>query len=168
MHKKASFLDTFLMIVIPFVLLVVFVAVFIGYREIRNVIEPMKFSLPGEDSAQAFDDTIGKQDDRNGSFMDFALALLVFGIFFVLFISSYVLGNNPIFLIVYTVVLFVGLLVSAVISYGYQLLIETSAMSTYMLDFPITTWIIKYFFVLFLVFAIANGIALYAKPEGSA
>lgn len=162
-NKKGSLTEIIGIFITFFVLVVAVISFGIAYEETNTGFEAFMLQENDaviNDSATLFID----QGNKFPVFWDFLIAFLLFGLWLGVMISAYILGNNPLFLVFYVI----GSIANIVLASVWQFAMQDFAVATaeYMVNFPITLFIINNFFIFALFFIVTTAIALYMKPGG--
>lgn len=159
-----SLQDTITMLVLPMAFIVVIIVMSIAYNQTAIGINLAKDSIPGgENTTQVFTDVADKHDN----YWDALGMLIIFGIWLITIISSFLLGNNPIFLFMYIMASFAFLMASIVISVFYTDFIAIPVITNILNGFPAIYWYMRNSLVINIFFIVTNGLALYFKRSAS-
>lgn len=163
--RKGTIMDIILVSVIAFVIIIMFVAVGIAQKKTGEALEDIKseMTLPSfNESADLVIDNANKYDN----FWDYLIVLIIFGAWVSLIIASYLLGNEPLFLVIFVVVLIAILIISIVFQVVARNMLAADGFSVFMSDYPITSFYMRYMFLFNLFFVVLSGLALYLKTGG--
>lgn len=168
-NKRGSIFDVILLLILPLILIVVFIAVYIGYTESSTALtaaatEISQGNINATEAVQSYSDVASVYDN----YWDILLVLVFFGMWLGVIISAFILGNNPVFLVVYAV-LSIGLFIlGAYMQFAQQSLAADAGLAPYYADFPLVSFFVQYSFVIAIFFILSVGIALYLKPDSQA
>lgn len=163
MNNKASLTEIIGLFITAFVIIVAVIAFGIAHKETSDGFE--QFRLEQDDALiNQSTQPLMDQATKYPVFWDFLIVFLIFGLWLGIIISSWLLGNNPIFLIFYIV----GSVANIVLAIVWEFALQDFAggVATYMVDYPITLFMINHWFIFSLFFIITTGIALFMKPGG--
>lgn len=165
-NNKGGFFDVLgLILAIPF-LLVVIVILFIAYTNTADGLTEFQSTnthLAGiNESTQTFVDTTNQYP----AFWDFLFVFLVFGIWLTIFITSFILGNSPIFLAIYIIMSFTLLVVAIVLELALGQFTSNPQIAPFMLSFPMMLHVVDNLVVYSLFFICSIAVALYLKRGG--
>lgn len=161
-NKKGTIMDILLVAIIAFVVIVLFVSVGIAYKKTGAALD----SLKGTIDVASYDesvDVITVQANKYANFWDYLIVLILFGGWIALIMASYLLGNEPLFITIFVVVLIALLIISAVFQVVARNMLESDGFGEFIADYPITSFYMKYMFLFNLFFVLCSGIALYLK-----
>lgn len=164
--KKGSVIDIIGILVAFAFLIFMFIAIGIAHKETADGFDVARVALQDENfnvSSQPIIDNAQKYP----VFWDFLIAFLFFGMWLASFISGFILGNNPIFIVLFIIIaiplFFLGLAFETVL----QEFVTSNVIATYATSYPITLFIIDHL-LLFTVFFIVTVLgALYVKTTRS-
>lgn len=165
-NKKGTIMDIILVSIIAFVVIILFTAVYVAYKETGDALEDAKKSI---DNVAGFDDgadLVISNANKYDNFWDYLIVLIIFGMWVGLIIASYLLGNQPLFLVMYVIIIVALLIFSVVFQVAGRNMLDANGFSDYMVDFPITSFFMRYMFLFNLFFIVLSGVALYLKPGG--
>lgn len=160
--KKGSILDTLLLLIFPLILLVVIVAAYFGYTTLADTLSATQSDIAGYSEAR---DLVVHESERFVSWWDFLVVGLIFGLWLITLIVSWILGNNPIFVIIYILLAIFSVAVAVGITYMAQFVLSMDALSGFVASFPMTTAVINWLLPIDILFIITNGAALYLKQK---
>jgi hypothetical protein len=163
--KTGSILDLIGLLVFMFVLVVAFVSFGVAEKKTANALEDIKDDIP----LQSFNDSADLVIERGESystFWDFLLVFIMFGVWLIIFITSFILGNNPLFLVIYFMLFFVFLLVGLILGFAADEFFTSPSMLEFSMDYPITVFVMRNLLYFALFFGLTVGGALYIKRGG--
>jgi len=165
--KKGSIFDVLgLILLIPFIVFVI-VIMFMAYSNTSSGLEDFQASqsdLTGiNESVETFTDNTAKFP----SFWDFIFVFLIFGIWLIIFISAFILGNNPVFLVIYGIISFALIIISIVLEVALNEFVQNVLIAAYTVSFPMMIHIISNFLIYALFFIFSIAVALYFKLGAS-
>jgi len=144
-------------------MVIIIIILYIAYAQTSAGLESFEASNSGivgiNESTETFSETTAKYP----SFFDFLFIFLVFGIWLTIFITSFILGNNPIFLVIYGVISFGLVIVAIVLEIALGEITSNVQLAPYFVSFPMMMFFIDYFLVFALFFIFSIAIALYFK-----
>lgn len=165
-NKKGSIFDILLLILLPMIFIILIVAVWIGYQKTAAALTD---ALPtinnGVVNATEANNSYSTVANSYPAYWDLITIFIIFGMWLGVIISAYLLGNNPIFLILYVVLSLAMLILAVYIQFAEQSIATTGGMDVYYASFPITSFFIQHSFVFSIFFILSVGIALYLKPQ---
>lgn len=164
--KKGSIFDVILLMILPLIFILLVVAVYVAYTKTAVALND---ALPtiNNNVVNATDATNSYVNVANSyaSYWDIIMIFVIFGMWFGVLISAYLLGNNPIFLIVYAVLSIALFVLSVYIQFSEQSI--AVALDEYFSAFPITSFFIQYSMLFSILFIVSTGVALYMKPQNT-
>lgn len=160
--KKASIFDTLLLLIFPLILLVVVIAAFYAYTSVSSALNEMNTDTAGFTEAKA---VLQLESERFVNWWDFIVVLLIFGMWLITLVVSWILGNNPIYVIIYIMLAIFSVLVSVGMTYSMQSLLAIDSMSAFVTSFPMTVAVVNWLLPIDILFIITNGAALYLKQK---
>ena len=163
--KKGSFIDVIASMIVIFIFIVLIVAIGIAYSATAGSLEDTKVSI-GVESYSDSADLVINQSNKYPAFWDFLILLVAFGLWIGLMISSFILGNNPVFLVSYVAIMIILLIFGSVMQMAGRSMLENSAMSLHFVDYPITQFLLNNFLIYSLFIIVTTGIVLYLKIGG--
>lgn len=163
---KASIFDVLgLIIVIPFILFIILVF-YVAYSSTANGLENFQSSNTQITGINESTETFTENSNKYPSFFDFIGIFIIFMIWLSIFISAFILGNNPIFLVIYIITSLALIVVSIVLEIALSEFVSNILIASYMVSFPMLSFVIDKFFIFALFFIVSVGIALYFKLGG--
>lgn len=163
--KKGTVMDIIFVAILAFVVIILFVSVGIAQKKTGEALESIKSSISNE-NFNASADLVIDNSEKYSNFWDYLILLIIFGGWISLVIASYMLGNEPLFIVIFVVVIIAILIISVVFQVAARNMLSAGAFGEFMADYPITSFYMKYMFMFNLFFVILSGIALYLKPGG--
>lgn len=161
-NKRGSFFDVLGIILGSVIFIILIVAFFIAYRTTGDALEEAQETITIE-SFNESSQLVIDQADKYPAFWDFLIALVIFGFWIAAFISAYLLGSNPIFLVIYIIMSIGGLITGAVLEFAMEDFITNAILTTYTQNFPITLFIVNNFLLFTIFFIVSIAIGLYLK-----
>lgn len=162
--KKGSIFDAITLIIMPIVFLFIVIAFFFIYTETRDGLKEVALDI-NTDTFNTSIEPIIHNADVFPSFWDTLGIFLIFGMWIIIFAISFILGNNPIFLVFYIMASFALVVTSVVFQAVFNNVLLNTSLQVFFLDFPKLTFFISNFFPFALLFIISIGVALYLKPR---
>lgn len=164
--KKGSIFDVLGWIIIIPVFIIIAIAIYMAYANFDAGMTEYLSIADDPVMETQYNETINKQVKAYPSWMDVSIALITFGLFIIILITSYLLGNNPIYLIIF-VLMSISLIITGIAMEAFLGdLANNSEMVGYFVSFPITLWIIDNFLYLVIFLIGTSSLALYMKIGG--
>lgn len=162
--KKASIFDVLLLMILPLIIILLVVSVYIAYTKVgtalNNALPTINNNVVnGTEATNSFVNVANSYS----TYWDIILIFVIFGMWLGVLISAYLLGNNPIFLIVYAIVSLALFVLSVYIQFSQQSI--AVGLSEFFDSFPITSFFIQYNMAFSIFFIVSVGVALYMKPQ---
>jgi len=162
--KRASIVDVLGLIIFIPIIIVLILGVGMAYMESSDALEDSKDRI-GINYYNESVDTFNDQASKFSSFWDFGIIFIVFGIWIVMFMSAWILGTNPIFLAVYIVIALMLIVVATVIGIAMLDFATHATIETYLINYPMTLYLLRYMAVFDMFFIVSIGVALYLKSR---
>lgn len=169
-YKKASVLDVIGLIMIPLILLIIIVSAGTMYQEVATQLRTTTDRLHGTDNFEALNVSLTELEETTNKFpayWDFLFLALILGMWLVIAISSFLLGNHPVFIVVYVLISIASIIVGFGVSNALTEVSEDSFFSAFLVNFPLTSWYITNSIYFNLFFIVSIGLLLYLKLQGS-
>lgn len=96
--------------------------------------------------------------------LDYGLLMLFLGLALALIVSGYLVGGEPIFMIIYIFIVVLGVMFSMIMSNIWEEFTTAAAFGTTISAFPITNHLLTHFPYYTAVIGIIGIIVMYAKP----
>ena len=96
--------------------------------------------------------------------LDYVFFAIFIGFILSLMVSSYFIGGNPLFMFIYFIIVVIGVILSIVLSYVWDLVSGSSIFGSSVLSFPLTNNIMQYLPYYIAVIGIVGMILMFAKP----
>lgn len=164
-NKKGTIMDIIFVAILTFVIIIMFVAIGIAQKEAGDALEAVKpfISTSGFNESA---DLVIDNSNKYSNFWDYLIMLIIFGAWISLVIASFLLGNEPLFIVIFIVVVIAILIISVVFQVSARNMLDADGFALFMADYPITSFYMKYMFIFNLFFVILSGLALFLKPGG--
>lgn len=162
-NKKGSFFDVLGVVVGSAIIIILIIALGIGYAKTGDALESAQEDIP----LQSFNESsqiVIDQSNKYPAFWDFLIAFIIFALWITAFISAYILGSNPIFLTIYVVMSIAGLVVGAVMEFALEEVITNAVLTSFTASYPISLFIVNNFLAFTIFFIVSMAIGLYLKP----
>ncbi len=165
--KKASIVDQLLLIVFAILIIAITMAFYIGYKEINDALQDNLKTY--DESSEQFEsinrsaETIKRNSERYPNFWDPLLVFVIFGVWLSILITSFILGNNPIFLVMYLITSFGSLITGVAIKVTLVNMLYNPGIIEFSQHFPITLWVANNYIGITIMFIMTIGGVLYAK-----
>lgn len=167
--KKGSIIDQLTLIVLPVFLLALVIVFGFAYIKtsdgLRDSTEQLSGTPQYDVMNESLSETVEKNADRYPPFWDFIFVAFIFIVWILIFISAFILGNNPIFLIAYGILSFVSIIVGIGIKIALVKMVTAEQFLWLMNQMPMTVWLANSYIYVSLAFIISIGIALYMKRQ---
>lgn len=162
--KKGSIFDVILLLIVPVIFLFILIAFFFIYTETSAGLEDVASQL----NSATFNQSIQPMQHNAAaypSFWDTLGIFLIFGMWLIIFAISFILGNNPIFLVFYVMASFALVVTALVFQTVFNNILSNISLQVFFVNFPKMTFLISNFFPFALLFIVSIAIALYLKPK---
>lgn len=160
--KKGSVFDAIGIGIFAFVMIVVIITAGIAQSTTSQAFEDAKADLNIASYNESADIVIDTAD-KYPVFWDFLIAFVIFGVWLVTFISAWILGNNPIFIVIFVIVSIPLLIVSIIFETVLADFLANAVISPYSSSYPVTLFIVDHLLLFSIFFIVSVGIALYMK-----
>lgn len=162
--------DLIWLIVWPIVIIVIAIAAGFCYKYFSEGITDYRDSLtPGSElyfSINQSSQPMVDNSDKFASYWDFIILILVFGYWIILLISAAILGNNPVFLVIYVISSVAAIVVGIGVKVALNSIV-TNSLFTWLTDnLPMTVAFINLYVIVSIVFIVTIGVVTYMKLGG--
>lgn len=96
--------------------------------------------------------------------LDYVLLALFFGLVVGMIVASYFVGGHPIFMLLYSLVLVVGIMISAVLANAWETMTTFAKFATTLAAFPITNHIILNLPIYMTIIGFISLVVMFGKP----
>lgn len=96
--------------------------------------------------------------------MDYVVFALFIGLSLALIITGYLIGGHPIFMIIYTFFIIIGVVIGAVLSNVFETISSHSTFLATVASFALTSHLMAYLPIYMAVVGFMGMIAMFAKP----
>lgn len=163
-QKKGSFFDSLSLILIPLLVSLVLIIVGFAFNQVNEQLQIAKASDSTINySANLFD----KNTQRYNSYNNVTALLIIFGVWLLTLILSFLLGNNPIFLIIYVMSSIALFFIAIAFNIFYTDFLESAIMTSMSDKMPAIAWYMRNSLWINIFFIVTNGLALYLKRSFS-
>lgn len=159
MHKKGSVRDVLLIGILIFVFGIGFFIIFFASN---TVITSMLSMTQINTSAAAVEALQGTQ--RATLQMDYVIFGLFIGLVLALLISGWFIGANPIFMVIYFLVIVMGVVFGTIMSNVWETTTQASVFGTTINSFPITNNLLTNLPIYIAIIGFLGMIVMFAKP----
>jgi len=160
--KKGSVIDVLGILLAFLVVVVIFVVMSIAYTSTADGLEQAASSITVASYNESIE-TVVSDAEKFPVFWDFLIAFILFGFWLASFISGFVLGNNPIFIVLFIIVAIPMFFLGIVFETVLQEFVEVSVIAPYANEFPITLFLVDHLFLFTIFFIVTILGALYVK-----
>ena len=167
-NKKGSILDVITIVTFLLILAPIIVGIFIGYTSLNDGLTDYTSTLEDsqlKDNFERSGEIIDNQTTSYSNIWDFLMVFLVFGIWIAALVSAYLLGNNPVFLVVYVLFGFGIIIASVIIDVAQNQFFFNENLIEYTINYPITGFFIQNSIIFSVLFVVSMGVALYMKSR---
>lgn len=167
--KKGSIVDQLTLIILPLFLLVIVIAFGFAWGKtsdgLRSSIDTLEGTPQHTQLNASFSNTIEPNAHKYPVFWDFIFVAFVFIVWIIIFISAFILGNNPVFLIIYGIASFGSVITGIAMKVAMVKIVTQDTVLWLVNQMPMTVWLANNYIYVAIVFIISIGIALYMKRE---
>ncbi len=152
---------TFIIVVIGLLLMAP-----IMLKIVNSILDPLETNLNATSTTAAAN--VAYVQGVFVTFWDYLIVIALLVNMVLLFVFSYLVDTNPVFLILYIIA---GIVIMSLAPYGIEpakQIFGMSAFSTEILELPLTSYVVTYFHMIIFAVFIVTGIILYAKFRGRA
>lgn len=162
--KKGSIFDAITLIIMPMVFVFILLAFFFIYTQTSDSLTDTAIDINTISFNQSIQ-PIQHNADSYASFWDTLAIFLIFGMWLIIVAISFILGNNPVFLVFYIIASFGLIVTSLVFQVVFNTITENIALQEFFLAMPKLTFFVSNFFPFALFFILSVAVALYLKPS---
>lgn len=161
MRKKGQ-IEIMSIIIIPLLILFMAIIVIISYSTVGAKFSDMRNTMKDPNFNQSSQYIIS-QGNSVGNFWDFICVLLIFGVWLIEVIASFILGNSPLFYLIYFLTSFMLIFTGVIVKIVMKRIIESQALASFVASIPMTSWVINNFVIISIIWVVSIGVILYAK-----
>lgn len=159
MNRKAQIQDVAMLMITLFIIgFLAFIGVFV-FGQIKDKL----VSSPAINETAVAVESLENVNNRAGMMDYFGLAIFI-GFALAIIITGWFIGGNPLFMIIYFLVLVVLVVVSMVLSNVWETFSQASVFGYVTTPLPITNHLITYLPIYLVVVAFLGMVAMFGKP----
>ena len=155
------------MLLVPLILVIMIATLYIMYDETSNQLQLTADQIDSQNFNKSIS-TVVSNAEKVDTYWDTLFVFMLFTLWIIIMVISFLLGNNPIFLLFYGMSSFGLLFLAVTMQFALETFIGSNGLEFIATNFPKMNFIINNFFIFSIVFIIGIGIALYLKPRGRA
>lgn len=118
--KRGGLMDTFVWIIIAFVIIAFFIVFLYGFNIMTNILTTIPSDSPIVNVSQAATDTFGQVNSAAPNGLRYLAIAILFAMMLSIFISNYLIKADPIYFVIYVLVTVIAVIFSAYVSNAYE------------------------------------------------
>lgn len=159
MNRKGTVQDVGVAMVFFFVAVILFFVVTYAYDTMID-----KITLtPGINSSQVTIDAFEDSQDLTNR-LDYVAVVLLFGLTLAIIITGWFVAGNQLFAFIYLLVLIILIIVSAMLSYVWNIISSNATFTATLTKFPISDYILQNFPIFVTVIGFLGMMVMFSKP----
>ncbi len=160
-NKKGAYADTFIFIIMAFVIVIFFGIMYYGFTKLNTVLTSVQFTMGDGTGYNNFTNIVnatwGEVYESYGSLKTMAY-VLIFGMVLTILVSAWVVRSPPLFLLIYIIISIGGVIVGAYISNLYQTLLLNADFGSTLQSFKGASYMLLYLPYLAVILSLFSGL----------
>lgn len=165
--RKGGQIEVISILLVPILILFMCIIAVVLYKTIGSQLSSMKPTM-NDAAFNESSEALVSQGQSSGSFFDFIFILVIFGVWLIEMISSFILGNSPLFLLIYFLSSFVIFIIGIIVKIVMKHIISVQTLQAFMVEMPMTVWVVDHFILISVIWIVSIGVVLYGKSGNNA